>query len=151
MHRDMKANKTSQARATARALPQSRTQSPHRILVVDEDRDLCRMYSEALAGLGYIVDAAEDGAAGWAALKANRYTLLITEHEIPTLTGVELVKMVRAARMALPVVMAAVRLPTYELARNPSLQLAATLSKPFVVDAFLDTVQNVLRAADSAR
>ena len=90
-----------------------------------------------------------DGAAAWEALKANRYNLLITEHEMPNLTGVELVKMLRAARMALPVVMAAGRLPTHELARNPSLQLAATLSKPFAVDALLDTVKNVLRATDS--
>jgi hypothetical protein len=38
-----------------------------------------------------------------------------------------------------------------ELARNPSLQLAATLLKAFAVDALLDTVKNVLRATDSAR
>ena len=79
-------------------------------------------------------------AAAWEALKANHYSLLITEHEMPNLTGVELVKMLRGARMAVPVVMAAGRLPAHELARNPSLQLAATLSKPFGVDALLDTV-----------
>ena len=100
---------------------------------------------------GYHVDAAEDGAAGWEALQANRYHLLITEHDLPNLTGVELVKKLRAARMALPIVMAAGRLPTHELARNPSLRLAATLSKPFVLDALLDTVKNVLRATDTAR
>jgi DNA-binding response OmpR family regulator len=76
---------------------------------------------------------------------------MITEHEMPHLTGVELVKKLRAARMAVPVVMAAGRLPAHELARNPSLQLAATLSKPFAVDALLDTVRNVLRATDSPR
>ena len=43
-------------------------------------------------------------------------------------------------------IMAAGRLPTHELARNPSLQLAATLSKPFAVEALLDTVNNALRA-----
>ena len=94
-----------------------------------------------LARPGYHVDVAEDGAAGWEALQANRYDLLITEHDLPKLTGVELVKKLRAARMALPVVMAAGRLPTDELARNPSLQLAAMLVKPFAVDALLDTVR----------
>jgi len=147
----MKNHKAPQAGARARAPRQGPTSSSHRILVVDEDRDLRRLYAEALAGLGYRVDAAEDGAAGWQALKANRYHLLITEHELPALTGVELVKMLRAARMALPVVMAAGRLPTHELARNPSLQLAATLSKPFALDALLHTVNNVLRATDGAR
>jgi len=110
---------------------------------------LCQLYTEALAGQGYHVDAAEDGIAAWEALKANRYHLLITEHAIPNLTGVELVKMLRAAHMAVPVVMAAERLPTHELARNPALQLAATLSKPFAVDALVDTVKNLLRATDT--
>jgi DNA-binding response OmpR family regulator len=150
MHPDMKDNITSQTGATARAPLQSEGNRPRRILVVDEDNDLRLMYSLVLARSGYHVDATDDGAAAWEALKANRYHLLITEHEIPNLTGVELVKMLRAARMALPVVMAAGRLPTRELARNPSLRLAATLSKPFVVDALLDTVKNVLRATDSA-
>jgi DNA-binding response OmpR family regulator len=147
---NMKNHKTSQAGQPAGAPKQSPTSSPHRILVVDEDRDLRRLYADALAGLGCHVDAVEDGAAAWAALKTSRYQLLITEHELANLTGVELVKMMRAARIALPVVMAARRLPAHALARNPSLQLAATLSKPFAVDALLDTVKTVLRVPDSA-
>jgi DNA-binding response OmpR family regulator len=150
MHHDMKDKKTAQTEERASASQHPPTSSSQRILVVDEDGDLRQLYGDALAGLGYRVDAAEDGAAAWEALKANRYNLLITEHEMPTLTGVELIKMLRAARMAVPVVMAAGRLPTHELARNPSLQLAATLSKPFVIDELLDTVRNVLRATDSA-
>jgi DNA-binding response OmpR family regulator len=150
MQCDMKDNKIAQAGEPAGAPRQSPISSSRRILVVDEDSDLRQLYGDALAGLGYHVDAAEDGAAAWEALKANRYNLLITEHEMLNLTGVELVKMLRAARMAVPVVMAAGRLPTHELARNPSLQLAATLSKPFAVKALLDTVKNVLRATDTA-
>jgi DNA-binding response OmpR family regulator len=149
MNRDMKDNKTSQAGEPARAPQPGSTGSARRILVVDEDCDLRQLYSDALAGHGYHVDATEDGAAAWEALQTNRYNLLITEHEIPHLTGVELVKMLRAARMAVPVVMAAGRLPTHELARNPSLQLAATLSKPFAVDALVNTVETVLRATAS--
>lgn len=125
--------------------------SSPRILVVEEDSHLRLLYADVLAGPGYSVDVAEDGAAAWEALRANGYDLLITEHELPMLTGVELVTKLRAARMAMPVVMAAARLPTFELARNPSLQLAATLTKPFAVEALLDTVKEVLRATESPR
>jgi DNA-binding response OmpR family regulator len=148
---DMKNTNTSQAGKPASAPRQRLTGPAHRILVVDEDSDLRELYAEALADLGCRIDAAGDGAAGWEALRANRYELLITEHEIPNLTGVELVKMLRAARMTLPVVMAAQRLPTHELTRNPSLQIAATLTKPFTIGTLQDTVRNVLRATDSAR
>jgi DNA-binding response OmpR family regulator len=116
----------------------------HRILVIDQDRDIRLLYADALARPGYYVDATEDGVAGWEALQVNRYNLLITEHGLPKLTGVELVRKLRAARMGLPVIMAAERLPTDELVRNPSLQLAATLPKPFYISQLLETVKAVL-------
>jgi len=129
---------------------QGAANSPPRILAIDEDRDLRQLYAEALVGPGYRVDVAEDGDAGWAALQANNYQLLITEHDLPKLTGIELVRKLRAAHMALPVVMAAGRLPTSQLTQDPPLQLAALLVKPFDVAALLDTVKDVLRATDSS-
>ena len=149
VYRDMEANKSSQAAEPAGPPRQCPANCPHRILVVDEDSDLRLLYAEALARPGYCVDVAGDGEAGWEALQANSYNLLIIENDMPHLTGVELVKKLRSACMAVPVVMAAGRLPTHELARNPALHLAATLSKPFDVDALLDTVEKVLREADS--
>lgn len=130
---------------------QSQTNPLHRILVVDDDPYTCHLSADVLIRHGYEVNAAEDGAAGWKELHACNYHLLITEHDLPKLTGVELIRKLRAAHMALPVVMAAGRLPTRELARNPSLQLAATLVKPFAVEALLDTVKSVLRATDRPR
>jgi len=149
--RTMKGNELSQAGEPAGASVQCPTNSSHRILVVDDDSDLRRLYAEALARPGYHVDAAEDGAAGWEALRANNYNLLITENSLPKLTGVELVRKLRAARMAVPVVMAAVRLPTQELAGNPPLQLAALLPKPFYISELLQTVRAVLRVTASPR
>jgi len=138
-----------QAGISAGAAVQCRLKSRHRILVVDDDSDLRLLYAEALARPGYQVDTAEDGAAGWKALQVNNYNLLIAEHSLPRLTGVELVKKLRAARMAVPVVMTAVRLPTQELVQNPSLQLAAILPKPFYISELLETVRAVLRTTDS--
>ena len=146
----IKDNKLLQAGESAGAPPLRPTHLfPPRILVVDEDRDLRRLYTEALARPGYHVDAAEDGAAGWEALRANNFNLLITEHNLPTLTGVELVGKLRAARMTLPVILTAVRLPIHELARNPSLQPVAVLPKPFHISQLLETVRAVLHAVVS--
>jgi DNA-binding response OmpR family regulator len=147
----MKDNELLQAVVPAGApLRHPKLLSPPRILVVDEDRDLRRLYTEALVRPGYHVDAAEDGAAALKALRANQYQLLITEHSLPTLTGVELVRTLRAARMALPVIMAAARLPIQELARNPSLQPVAVLPKPFYLSQLLETVRVVLRTVSGA-
>ena len=149
--RTMKNSELLQAGELAGASVQCPVNPPQRILVVDDDSDLRLLYAEVLARPGYYVDAAEDGAAGWEAIQANNYNLLITENNLPKLTGVELVRKLRSARLAVPVVMAAVRLPTLELVQNPPLQLAALLPKPFYISELLQTVRAVLRATDSSR
>ena len=126
------------------APPPGPTKAHDRILVVDEDSEQRVLYAGALDRLGYYVDMAHDGEAGWSALQTDGYKLLITENEMPNLTGVELVTKLRAAHMALPVVMAAGRLPTLERARGPSLQLAAMLSKPVALDELMAIVKMVL-------
>jgi DNA-binding response OmpR family regulator len=148
LHRDMNNTQNSPGRGPAGSAFRPGP-NPHRILVVDEDSDLCLLYAFVLTGPGFRVDLAQDGVAGWKALQAVRYSLLITEHELPSLTGIELVKTLRAARMALPVVMVAGRLPVRALGHDPSLQLAATLQKPFAVDALIETVKKILGSTGS--
>jgi|SRR5665213_735514 len=123
----------------------------HRILVVDDEPDIRRLTSQALIGSGFHVDAAEDGAVAWETLQLNNYDLLITDHNMPKLTGVELVRKLRSARMALPVILATGKLPVELLSKNPSLQLAAMLPKPFSFEELLGTVKEVLLATADDR
>jgi DNA-binding NtrC family response regulator len=76
---------------------------------------------------------------------------VITENDLPKLTGVDLVKRLRAARMPVPMVMAAGKLPTDELARNPPLRAAATLAMPFPVESLLAAVRKILSTPDDPR
>ena len=136
---------------------QCRTSPPPRILVVEDEPDIRRLNAEVLKSFGYKVDTAEDGLAGWKALRAVRhapdsYALLITDHEMPGLTGLALVKKLRAARMALPVIMATGRLLPEDLfTRYHWLQPVAALVKPYSVEQLLGTVEAVLRTADGDR
>ena len=65
---------------------------------------------------------------------------------MPKVSGVELIKMLHADKIALPVIMATGRLPSEEFARQPWLKPAATLLKPYTVDELLITVNIVLHA-----
>jgi len=153
----MKDNKIPQAEEPAGTPIQYPTSPPHRILVVDDEPDIRHLNAEVLKNSGYHVDIAEDGKAGWEALHATRhapesYALLITDHDMPGLSGLALVKKLRAARMALPVIMATGRLPTEDLLnRYPWLQPVATLVKPYSVDQLLGTVEAVLRTSNGVR
>jgi len=147
----MKDNELLQLGDRTDAAVQGRPNPRHRILVVDHDSDLRLLYADALARPGYDVDTVEDGADGWQALRTKPFHLLITEYALPGLTGIELVRKLRAAHMTLPVVMASERSPADELARSPALHLAALLPKPFYISQLLETVREVLHAAEDDR
>src|ERR1041384_3993095 len=100
------------------ALP-PRTYPRQRILVAGDDGDVRQATAKLLTRCGYEVDTAEDGAAAWDTLQRNRYHLLITNHHIAKVSGVELLEKLRAARMALPVIMAAPALPKDEFILYP--------------------------------
>jgi DNA-binding response OmpR family regulator len=150
-------NKIPQAGKPCGTLLHYTMNSLHRVLVVEDEPDIRRLNAEVLESYGYQVDTAEDGEAGWEALHATRhapesYALLITDHEMPGLSGLALVKKLRAARMALPVIMATGTMPTKDLfTRYPWLQPAATLVKPYSIEQLLGTVEKVLRVTASPR
>jgi CheY-like chemotaxis protein len=119
-----------------------------RILVADDEYTIRMLMTTVLARSGYQVESAVDGAEAWTALQAKPYDLLITDHNMPKISGIELVKNMRIAQMDVPVVMVAGLVPEEELAQDPSLQFAATLSKPFELSDFLDTVTHALHVTE---
>jgi DNA-binding response OmpR family regulator len=67
---------------------------------------------------------------------------------MPKVTGVQLLIKLRAARMALPVILVSGTISTETLKRYPWLQIDATLLKPYTPDELLATVRKVLYAND---
>jgi DNA-binding response OmpR family regulator len=118
--------------------------------VVDDDNDTRQLSIDVLAGSGYDVEAAKDGADGWKALQANTYDLIITDNKMPRMTGIEMLEKLRFARMSVPVIMATGCLPTHEFVRKPWLKPEGTLERPFSNDVLLATVKKVLRPDDSS-
>lgn len=116
----------------------------HRILVVEDDRDLRHLNTEALTHYGYYVDAAEDGMLAWERLADHSYDLMITDNRMPNMTGVELLKKMHATSRALPTVMATSEVPEAEFQKHPWLEPAAVLFKPYTVMELLEKVRKVL-------
>jgi two-component system OmpR family response regulator len=118
--------------------------SPSRILLVDDDRDIRELFTKVLMYSGYEVDAAADGADAWNILQNKTYDLLITDNEMPNLTGIELLKKILSARIIIPVIMATGKPPQEEFDRCPQLRPSATLLKPYKIEDLLQKVQEVL-------
>jgi CheY-like chemotaxis protein len=66
-----------------------------RVLLVDDDSTNRWLGQSRLRRIGFTVDAAEDGEAGLAAVRAARYDLLITDLHMPRLSGVGLTQAIR--------------------------------------------------------
>jgi CheY-like chemotaxis protein len=124
---------------------------PPRILVADDEACMRLFMTDTLGKSGYDVDAAKDGADAWEALQAKHYDLLITDNNMPKVSGVELIQRLHASRNALPVIMATGSSPDDEFTKTPWLQPFATLLKPFRMADFLETVQAALPACGAVR
>lgn len=134
----------------------SRQPEPHRlvflekrILVVDDDTLVRRLTARVLTRSGYDVDTAEDGVAAWNRIRAGQFDLVVTDNDMPNMTGMELVSRLREARIPLPVIMMTGQLEDLEevLEHCPWLLVSATLQKPVSSRELLESVDSVLRAS----
>lgn len=130
--------------SAAPAFPSSGPRGPRRILVVDDDPDLRRLLCRMLGQAGYQVDSADDGSSAWDHLQSMPCDLLVTDHQMARLSGLGLVRRLRAAQWNLPVIMVSGRPPEGELRRQPWLNLSALLGKPFGAAELLSAVRGAL-------
>ena len=105
---------------------------------------LCKLNAEVLTHAGYQVDVAEDGAVAWQALQVYHYDLLITDNEMPNVSGLELLTKLKEAGLELPVIMATGSLPEEEFVRRPWLQPTDVLLKPYTLGELLGVVRKNL-------
>lgn len=120
-----------------------------RILYVDDEPQLRRIGELVLAQSGYDVDTAADGVEGWDALQHAHYNLLITDNNMPRLTGLELATNARLAGMRLPILITSGSLSLLHDSTCAWLGFAAFLSKPFSSGALVDAVEQVLLARNN--
>jgi two-component system OmpR family response regulator len=119
----------------------------HRILVVDDEDEIRRINTIILRDAGYNVESATDGAAAWDALQLNHYDLLLTDNNMPKMTGLELIENLHAAHIRLPVIMVTGNLPPHTPGQATLIE--AVLLKPYSADELLARVRNVLQATES--
>jgi len=121
----------------------------HEVLYVEDDATLRSFFASLLQKAGYHVEVAEDGLAGWNALHLRRYDLLITDNQMPRLTGLELVKRLRSEGRSLPVVLASGTFDGDDAQGYDALRIAARLTKPFSPEELVNTVEAISHGANS--
>ena len=121
------------------------------ILYAEDDPLLRGFSAEILTHSGYAVTPVEDGLQAWAALHSKGYDLLITDNNMPRMTGLELAAKTRLEGMKLPIIVASGTVGLLAGTDHDWLPVAARLQKPFASEELLKTVEQVLRPAASVR
>jgi DNA-binding response OmpR family regulator len=117
----------------------------NRVLVVDNEPEICRLNCDMLIDLDFDVDVAGDGIAAWALLQTNEYNLMITDNRMPGMPGVELLKKLHATHRFVPTIMATGTIPDKQTTCHPWFQIATTLIKPYTLDELLTAVKRSIR------
>jgi CheY-like chemotaxis protein len=135
-----------EARAATRRAPETQPAPPARILVVDDEPAVRRFVTDALRSSGYDVVGAGTGREALGAVynESQTPTLLLTDIEMPGMTGVELAARVRADRPAIRVILMTGREASAARARERAGLVEGVLLKPFGLAELLDAVLDAL-------
>ena len=116
------------------------------ILYAEDEPRLRVCLSKHLRRAGYKVTVAEDGEQAWVALQASSYDLLITDNQMPGISGAELIVRLRRRDTALPVIVVSSDLEFFTESRCLLLRIAAVVPKPFDFGELSHAVGRVLCA-----
>jgi two-component system chemotaxis response regulator CheY len=118
-----------------------------RILIVDDDPVMRRVLSSMLERAHYDVLASTDGREAWTELAEARIDLVITDREMPSMNGVELLRAVRGSPRhgGVPVIMLTGSVLESAPSEADAEGASAFLTKPVSSRELLDLVERLLR------
>lgn len=117
-----------------------------RILVIDDDRELCELVKEYLEPEGFNVESVHEGQQGVGRALSGEYALIVLDVMLPGLNGFDVLRQIRA-RSRTPALMLTAR--GQDVDRIVGLELGADdyLPKPFNPRELLARIRAVLRRA----
>jgi DNA-binding response OmpR family regulator len=115
-----------------------------RVLVIDDDVELCELVAEYLAPEGFAQEAVHDGVQGVVRALSNEHALVVLDVMLPEVNGFEVLRRIRAASR-IPVIMLTAR--GDDVDRIVGLEIGADdyLAKPFNPRELVARIRAILR------
>jgi len=122
---------------------------PHRVLVIEDNRDIAGLVQMNLRDLSTNVDVAYNGREGLAMASRSDYNLVILDLMLPDMDGIEICRTLRNTKSYLPILMLTAR--TSELDRVLGLETGADdyLTKPFSIRELIARVRAIFRRVEA--
>ncbi|PLY13503.1 MAG: DNA-binding response regulator [Sedimenticola sp.] len=116
-----------------------------RLLIVEDERALRELLSQQLKAKGYSVDAAADGEEGLFQGREYDYDLAVIDIGLPKLSGIELIKQLRAEGLAYPILILTARGNWQDKVEGLEAGADDYLVKPFHIEELLARLNALLR------
>jgi DNA-binding response OmpR family regulator len=117
------------------------------VLIVEDDESLARGIEGALARWSHTSDWARDGAAGAAAAREGTYDVALVDLGLPRLDGLELIRLLRRRRVAVPIIVITARDAIADRVDGLDAGADDYLVKPFHLDELAARLRAVHRRA----
>ncbi len=123
------------------------------ILLVDDDLGMLRLLEQLLQRAGYVVRAVADGQEAIEAIESECPDILLTDWEMPRMTGIELCRFVRNMRLPhyIYILLLTVRSDSAEIISGLEAGADDYITKPAHEGQLLARVQSGLRVIDTQR
>ncbi|PYE88399.1 response regulator transcription factor [Phyllobacterium leguminum] len=118
-----------------------------RILIVEDDKDLNRQLSEALAEAGYVVDRAFDGVEGHFLGDSEPYDAVILDIGLPQMDGISVLERWRRDGRIMPVLMLTARDRWSDKVAGIDAGADDYVAKPFHIEEVLARLRALIRRA----
>jgi response regulator RpfG family c-di-GMP phosphodiesterase len=118
-----------------------------RIFIIDDDNTFRELASMLLAEAGYEVETAVDAIEGGKALLTRKFDLVISDINMPFMTGLELASLLKTDEhtATIPLILASSRMDIETIGKAVALRAADYLVKPVTLEHLLATVAGVVK------
>lgn len=123
------------------------------ILVVDDFSTMRRIVRNLLGDLGFSnIAEADDGSTALTALKQRNFDLVVTDWNMPGMTGLELLKSIRAdpALAKIPVLMVTAEAKREQIIEAAQCGVSGYIIKPFTAATLSDKLTKVFERVEAA-
>ncbi|MBU0995529.1 MAG: chemotaxis response regulator CheY [Proteobacteria bacterium] len=118
-----------------------------KVLVVDDFATMRRILKNILKQLGFTnITEADDGTSAFEELKKNNFDLIISDWNMPKMTGLELLKRVRSddALKEIPFLMVTAEAQKQNVIEAVQAGVSNYVVKPFTAEAISEKLQKIL-------
>jgi DNA-binding response OmpR family regulator len=120
-----------------------------RILLVEDEQELCMTLGDRICSEGYEVEFAHDGLDAWRKLAMDQFDLVILDLMLPSKSGLELCAEIRKAEIATPILVLTALSNTIEKIAGFKLGADDYVTKPFDTLELMARIEALLRRSSS--